>query len=403
MSNESQATLPVDWKIQQLAELGVPVRGGSPRPAGDPRFFNGSYIPWLTVASLTGIPDSQLTVNETATHLTQEGALRSRTLTPGTLIIANSGATLGIAKVLGIQCCANDGIAALLNPLPDIDVRYLAYFINTQTKLLRDVVATGNGQPNLNTGLIGAINIPVPASIIEQRKIANSLTDVDDLIRGFDQLIAKKRDIQQAAMQQLLTGQRRLPGFSGEWEVKRFGEVVVCRSERVDPRSAGRQEFCVELEHIEARTGRLIGQTVADESSSLKTVFKRKDVLFGKLRAYQRKYWLAERGGVCSTEIWALSCDANFLLPEFLYHTVKTDAFIEVASTAYGTHMPRSDWKVVAQFEVSLPTCEEQAAIASILSDMDTEIATLETRRKKALQLKQGMMQELLTGRIRMI
>lgn len=126
-------------------------------------------------------------------------------------------------------------------------------------------------------------------------------------------------------------------------------------------------------------------------------------MLFGKLRAYQRKYWFAERGGVCSTEIWALSCDTSRLLPEFLYHCVKTDAFIEVASTAYGTHMPRSDWKVMKHFEISLPTCEEQTAIATILSDMDAELAALEARRNKALQLKQGMMQELLTGRIRLV
>jgi len=220
MSKAPQSTIPADWKIHQLAELGTPVRGGSPRPAGDPRFFNGGYIPWLTVASLTGIPDTQLTVKETASYLTQEGSLRSRTLNSGTLIIANSGATLGVAKILGIQCCANDGIAALINPKADIDLRYLAYFINTQTKHLRDVVATGNGQPNLNTGLIGAISVPIPSSLDEQKKISDNLSDMDALISNLNQLIAKKRDIQQAAMQQLLTGQRRLPGFSGPWDVK---------------------------------------------------------------------------------------------------------------------------------------------------------------------------------------
>lgn len=281
---------------------------------------------------------------------------------------------------------------------------YANYALNSKSSISRlKAIATGTTSvAAIYTRDLLAFCIPAPPKA-EQVAIGNVLSDIDALISSLDQLIAKKRDIQQAAMQQLLTGQRRLPGFSGEWEVKRFGEVVACRSERVDPRLAERQDFCVELEHIEPRSGRLIGHTSADESSSLKAVFKYQDVLFGKLRAYQRKYWLAGREGVCSTEIWALSCDARFLLPDFLYHLVKTDAFIEAASTAYGTHMPRSDWKVVKQFDISLPMREEQTAIATILSDMDTELAALESRRDKARQLKQGMMQELLTGRIRLL
>src|SRR5437879_1985312 len=89
--------LPDEWEVKHVRDLGAIVRGGSPRPAGDPRFFNGSFIPWLTVAALTNIPDSQIRVSETVGFLTQEGAKRSRTLTKGTLIIANSGATLGVA------------------------------------------------------------------------------------------------------------------------------------------------------------------------------------------------------------------------------------------------------------------------------------------------------------------
>ena len=106
--------LPKDWNVATISELSNPVRGGSPRPAGDLRYFNGSFIPWLTVAALTNIPKSRITVTETATCLTEEGSLHSRILEKGTLIIANSGATLGVAKILGIRCCANDGIAALL-------------------------------------------------------------------------------------------------------------------------------------------------------------------------------------------------------------------------------------------------------------------------------------------------
>jgi type I restriction enzyme S subunit len=246
------------------------------------------------------------------------------------------------------------------------------------------------------------VPMPVPQPE-EQRAIAGALSDVDALISALDQLIAKKRDLKRAAMQQLLTGQRRLTGFHGEWEVKRFGEIVTPRKERVDPRNAGTQDFCVELENIEQGSGRLIGSNSADEKSSLKTVFRVGDVLFGKLRAYLRKYWRADRNGVCSTEIWALVAHQEILTCDFLLQLIMVDQFIEAASTAYGTHMPRSDWNVVKNYRVALPKLNEQIAIAAVLSDMDAEIAALEARRDKTRALKQGMMQELLTGRIRLI
>src|SRR5271170_5353505 len=97
--------IPNDWEVKRLGDLGTIVRGGSPRPAGNPRYFNGNYIPWLTVGSLTKIEGNQLFVSDTATKLTEEGANHSRTLRDGTLVLVNSGAkTLGVAKVLGITC-----------------------------------------------------------------------------------------------------------------------------------------------------------------------------------------------------------------------------------------------------------------------------------------------------------
>jgi type I restriction enzyme S subunit len=395
--------IPEDWDVKCANQIGTPVRGGSPRPAGDPRYFDGSYIPWLTVAALTNIPPSQLVVSATATCLTEEGSLRSRTLLPGTLIIANSGATLGVAKILGIKCCANDGIAALLNISKTTSPHYLAHFINSRTGYLREVVATGNGQPNLNTALIGNFKIPLPPTKLEQEAIAEVLGEADALIELLEQLLAKKRDLKKGAMQQLLSGKKRLQGFSRQWEVMRFADIAQLRKDRVDPRRTGSQDFCVELEHIEQGTGCLVGHTATDEHSSLKSVFRKDDVLFGKLRAYLRKYWLATREGVCSTEIWVLVAKQSIVTAQFLFQLVKMDSFVEAASSAYGTHMPRSDWNVIKNYEVHIPFVEEQTAIVTILSDMDEELAALEAKLTKARLLKLGVIQELLTGRIRLI
>jgi type I restriction enzyme S subunit len=188
-----------------------------------------------------------------------------------------------------------------------------------------------------------------------------------------------------------------------EWEVRRLGDIATPRTERVDPRAGGAQECCVELEHIEAATGQLLGSTSNGSAVSIKSVFYKGDVLFGKLRAYLRKHWLADRSGVCSTEIWALVPRTGLVTSAYLFQLVQQDQFIEAASNTYGTHMPRSDWSIVRNHEVCLPSLPEQTAIAGVLSDMDAEIAALEARRDKTRALKQGTMQELLTGRIRLV
>jgi type I restriction enzyme S subunit len=112
---------------------------------------------------------------------------------------------------------------------------------------------------------------------------------------------------------------------------------------------------------------------------------------------------LATRSGVCSTEIWVFTPKDSAVKTEFLFQVIKTDEFIEAASNSYGTHMPRSDWNVVKSHGLKIPPLAEQTAIAEVLSEMDAELASLERRRDKTRALKEGMMQELLSGRTRLI
>jgi len=260
-----------------------------------------------------------------------------------------------------------------------------------------------NDLPLITQSILHSVRIPLRPTEAEQQAIAEALSNVNVLIESLQQLIAKKRHLRQGAMQELLTGETRLPGFSAAWEVRQFGDFAQPRKERVNPRKTEVQRPCIELEHIEQRSGRLAGIGSTGEESSLKAVFQKGDVLFGKLRAYLRKYWLADRSGICSTEIWVLVAELSQVTPEFLFQLVTTDRFIGIASTAYGTHVPRSDWNVVKSYEMLLPSIGEQAAIAAILSDMDAEIAALEAKLDKVRQIKQGMMHNLLTGKIRLI
>jgi type I restriction enzyme S subunit len=400
--------IPEDWEPMPLSEIGHPVRGGSPRPAGDPRYFDGAYIPWLTVAALTNIPHSQLIVNETATCLTEEGSLHSRTLEPGTLIIANSGATLGVAKILGMQCCANDGVAALLNLAKSVSPFYLAHFINTKTDYLRDVVATGNGQPNLNTTLIGDFNVPFPPTKAEQEAIAEELSDADALIESLEHLLAKKRDIKQGAMQELLTGKRRLRGFTGKWELYPLRKFVLCFivPMRDKPkRLNGVIPWC----RIEDFDGIYLDGSKSGQGVDTHTI------QMMNLKVYPVGTLLVS----CSADLGRCAIVSRPLISNQTFigldmdHAVSSNLFFyyymtsiaeELNNLSSGTTISYLSREQFEEFGVFVPLDKgEQTAIADVLSDMDNEIDALEARLTKVRQLKQGMMQELLTGRIRLV
>ncbi|MBI2944436.1 MAG: restriction endonuclease subunit S [Candidatus Wallbacteria bacterium] len=279
------------------------------------------------------------------------------------------------------------------------DVRYLALAMQA-TGL--NGVRNRNDLPLITQSILHSVRFPLPPTEAEQRAIAAALSDVDALLDGLGRLIAKKRDIKQAATQQLLTGAIRLPGFHGEWEPVEFGDVACIRNTKVVASATSAGTLCVELEFIDQGSGRLLSSAGATVSSS-RYSFMIGDVLFGRLRAYLRKYWLATFSGVCSTEIWPLIAREERLTCGFLHLLVQTTEFMNAAGVSYGTHMPRSDWSVLRKLFVRLPPLPEQSAIAAILSDMDAELAALEARRDKTRALKQAMMQELLTGRTRLV
>lgn len=395
--------IPKDWIVKKIGAFSTPVRGGSPRPAGDLRYFNGNFIPWLTVASLTNIPTEQTIVTQTAAYLTEEGSLRSRKLSKGTLIIANSGATLGVAKILGITCCANDGIAALLGISKGIDTRFIVYYINTLTADLRDRVATGNGQPNLNTDLISRLTIPLPPTIAEQEAIAGALSDADAWIESLEQLIAKKRRIKEGTSQALLTGKQRLPGFSGEWEVKTLPEVSQFRGGKAHEQfiSEHGRYICVNSKFISSE-GKVRKYSTANFCCA-----KAKDILMvmsdlpnGKALA---KVFLADKDDLYAVNqrVCALSTYDNYSADFLSYILNRNPYFLKFDDGVSQTHLLN---RVFEKCPLNLPpTKAEQTAIAAILSEMDSELDALESKLSKARQIKQGIMQELLTGKTRLV
>jgi type I restriction enzyme S subunit len=283
-----------------------------------------------------------------------------------------------------------------------LDSRYFFYQFSTRFYDRIMSMTAKSSVDSVRMDMIAKMPIPLPKRP-EQRAIAAALSDVDELIGALDKLIAKKRAIKLAAMQQLLTGKIRLPGFDGEWTTKLLGDFTSIRNEKVVPSKVAPDTPCVELEHIGQGDGRLLSWSTARYSTSSKYRFFRGDVLFGRLRSYLRKHWQADRDGICTTEIWPLKVNSEAAISGFLRAIVETDSFIDAASISYGTHMPRADWGVMRNFEVCLPPLPEQQAIATMLADMDAEISAIERRRDKTKAIKQGMMQALLTGRVRLV
>lgn len=392
--------IPIDWEVIKFNELANIVRGSSPRPAGDPKYFNGKYIPWLTVASLTNIPESQVEVLETDSFLTEEGAKQSRILEIGTLILSNSGATLGVAKLLGIKCCANDGIAAFLNWKHQlVNIHYAFYFLNSKTQYFRDVVAPGNGQPNLNTELIGIENIYFPP-LPEQKAITSCLSTWDEAIQKTSQLITQKELRKKWLMQQLLTGKKRLKGFSGEWKEHYLGEMFSERNEtnytKLTLLSIGQNGVYPQAESIKK-----------DTSNEDKSKYKRicpNDIGYNTMRMWQGRCALSTFEGIVSPAYTIIIPRENSssLFFSYLFKTPKLMNLFWRNSQGLVDDTLNCKFRDFAIIKLLLPNIEEQTAIANILQTADKEIELLQTKLLQLKEQKKGLMQMLLTGKKRL-
>jgi type I restriction enzyme S subunit len=253
----------------------------------------------------------------------------------------------------------------------------------------------------------------------EQRAIAEALGDMDALLGALDRLIAKKRDIKQAAMQQLLTGQTRLPGFSGEWEIKRLGDVGKCL------RGVSYKGDNDLWNHDTPRTKRLLRsnnvqdaiiifddvQFVNDARVSTHQILQEDDILI--CMANGSKSLVGKAGRFKVTDSYEYTFGAfmgcfrtnqTAAIPAFIFYLFLTDKYRDyVNNLLAGSSINNLRPSNIESLEFLTPTHAEQTAIATVLSDMDAELEALEQRRAKTAALKQGMMQELLTGRTRLV
>ena len=205
---EWMGKIPSDWDIATIGRIATVVRGASPRPAGDPRYFNGNDVPWITVAEVT--KDVGKYIFETESFLTKDGARLSRIVEAGTLLLSNSGATLGVPKITKITGCINDGSVAFYDLR--IDKEYLLYVLASRTVELRKQMQ-GYGQPNLNTAIVKSIAVPIPPQD-EQSKIVRFLDykceSIDKQVVRREQLISKLTEYKKSLIYECVTGKKEV-------------------------------------------------------------------------------------------------------------------------------------------------------------------------------------------------
>lgn len=186
-----------------------------------------------------------------------------------------------------------------------------------------------------------------------------------------------------------------------KWQVKEFGKFATLSKGKYVPLSDENIK-CIELEHINQVTGSINGFINSSYQKSTKNVFSKGQVLFGKLRPYLRKYWLADFDGVCSSEIWVLQSNSHDCCNAFLFRLIQQHQFIQVANVSSGSKMPRADWDFVAQYPFALPTVSEQLKISAIDCTWDEAITKTQQLIAQLQQRNKGLMQQLLTGKKRL-
>lgn len=187
-----------------------------------------------------------------------------------------------------------------------------------------------------------------------------------------------------------------------EWEIYDFDRIVIRPKSRHLPNPQTHLR-CIELEHLSQGDGSILGYIDSAEQKSMKNEFEEGDVLFGKLRPYLRKYWLAKFRGVCSSEIWVLRVISDVCTKEYLFDIVSSYNFVKKANVSSGSKMPRAEWDYVSKIPILTPPLAEQQKIAEVLGTWDKAIEKQSQLIKKLELRKKGLMQQLLTGKKRLL
>lgn len=401
--------IPDDWDCLRACELGV-FKGGSGFPLWAQGQRTGEY-PFFKVSDMNNVGNE--TFMTAANHYVSEQTrkhLGGQAFPADSIVFAKVGAAVFLErkKILGQPSCIDNNMAAYVLDASRADVRFVHSLL--LMKKLGALVAT-TALPALNGKQLGEMVLALP-SLPEQRVIAAALSDVDALLATLDQVIAKKRDLKQAVMQQLITGETRLPRFSGNWEVKQLGDIgqfLKGRGVKKDEAQSGTLP-CIRYGEIYTHHNDYIksfNSWISPQVAATATRLKQGDLLFAGSGETK------EEIGKCiafidDCEAYAggdtVILRATGINPMFMgYYCNTAPITAQKASKGQGDAVVHISAAALSSIVLALPTLSEQNAIATALSDMDAELSVLEARCDKTRNLKHAMMQELLTGKTRLV
>ena len=391
-----------EWENVSLGAL-AEIRNGSTPRTTVPEYWDGD-IPWCTPTDITAARGRHLVV--TARSITVKGLDGcGATLLPRDALLLCSRATIGEVRIASMPVATNQGFKSLVCG-ESVDHEYLYYRLLMLTEHMVDL-ATGSTFLEISKRDVANIQLCLPP-LPEQRAIAAVLSDVDALLGSLEALIAKKRSVKQAAMQQLLTGRTRLPGFGGEWGDRSLGALAEVRNGGT-PRTTvpeywdGDIAWCTPTDITSARGRHLVATARSITRKGLDgcgASLLPAGALLLCSRATIGEVRIASMCVATNQGFKSLVCGES-VDHEYLYYRLLTlkEQMVDLATGSTFLEISKRD---VANIRLRLPPLPEQRAIAAALSDMDEEIAALERRLDKTRAVKQGMMQQLLTGSIRL-
>ena len=378
--------IPEDWNVNFLGEIGKFKNGIN---KGSEAFGQGT--PFVNLMDVFGVNSIASTENLgliTCSNFEQS----TYNLRRGDVIFIRSSVKpsgVGLTAVVenDLPATVYSGFLIRFRDGGTMDIgykRFCFYEERFRNSLIGSSTVSAN--TNINQESLKRLCIPLPPTLAEQEAIAEALSDADALIEAVEQLLTKKRQVKQGTMSELLTGKRRLSGFSGEWEMKRLGEVLTLRYGK------GQKDVIV-------NGGKFpIIATSGEVGRTNQYLYDKPSVIIGRKGTIDKPQYIDIPFWTIDTAYYSeISKQGN---PKFLFYLLTT---FDWYSYNEASGVPSLNAKTVENIEISLPMLPEQTAIAEILSDMDAEISALEEKLVKARQVKAGMMSELLTGKIRLI
>ncbi|QDV85590.1 Type-1 restriction enzyme EcoKI specificity protein [Stieleria magnilauensis] len=401
--------VPNDWCVRPVGEMGD-VRAGKALAANAP----GKLRPYLRTMNVF---DGQIVLDDVLHMPMTDDEFGLYRLKYGDVLL-NEGQSLELVGRCAMYCDEYGKPCAIQNALVRFRARE-ATCPKFATYLFRYCQATGvfakialqtTSVAHLGVSRFAKLELPWPHTLTEQEAIAEALGDADALVESLERLLAKKRNLKQAAMQQLLTGKKRLPGFEGEWEIKKLAEI----GEAVAGLTYAPSDVCGEGGTLVLRASNVANGTLVYDDSvyvsmELPTrVFVQKGDILICVRNGSRNLigkcaqidaHAESSGHVFGAFMAVFRSEYN----DFVYHHFKSGQIKKQIHEHLGATINQITNKSLNAFEIPFPSQEEQSAIAEVLSDMDAEITAIEAKIDKARQIKAGMMQELLTGKTRLI